>query len=196
MMTEDDMRLRGSEKTRYHQIKDRGVKLPRHITPALLQRTGMDVEFATIFHEVGWENFCEIDEPGCVLLTFQFLCSLQMFSYKVTFKLFSRDFSLTWKQLSSYLGFRDECVVDIDSVIPDFSRESFWAEISGERGVDHPHVDAIELPTFRFIHLWMAISMFPRKDTRFVRIEEMKLMLCMIRRIKVSPVQFMMDHWL
>ena len=40
MMTKDDMCLHGSEIAKYHQIRARGVTLPRHITPSLLQRIG------------------------------------------------------------------------------------------------------------------------------------------------------------
>jgi hypothetical protein len=37
---------------------------------------------------------------------------------------------------------------------------------------------------------------FSREDTRIVRIEDLTLMFAMIKRRKVSPVQFMIVHWL
>jgi hypothetical protein len=39
------------------------------------------------------------------------------------------------------------------------------------------------------------MTLFPREDTRVVRIEDLKLMFSMIKRRKVSPVQFMIVHW-
>jgi hypothetical protein len=46
------------------------------------------------------------------------------------------------------------------------------------------------------MHKWLGMTLFPREDTRVVRIEDLKLMFAMIKRRKVSPVQFMMVHWL
>jgi hypothetical protein len=54
------------------------------------------------------------------LLTAEFLCTLQLFNIGVTFKMFSKEFSLTWKELSQHLGFRDDCILDVDSVILEF----------------------------------------------------------------------------
>jgi hypothetical protein len=38
--------------------------------------------------------------------------------------------------------------------------------------------------------------MFPRNDTRTVRIDDLKLMYAMVKRKKVSRVRFMMNQWL
>jgi hypothetical protein len=46
------------------------------------------------------------------------------------------------------------------------------------------------------MHKWLGMTLFPREDTRIVRIEDLKLMFAMIKRRKVSPVQFMIVHWL
>ena len=45
--------------------------------PDLLEKIGMDTEFATICKAIGWENIAPIEEKGSRLLTIQFLCSLQ-----------------------------------------------------------------------------------------------------------------------
>jgi hypothetical protein len=38
-------------------------------------------------------------------------------------------------------------------------------------------------------------DLFPREDTRVVRREDLKLMFAMIKRRKVSPMQFVIVHW-
>jgi hypothetical protein len=45
------------------------------------------------------------------------------------------------------------------------------------------------------MHIWLGITLFPRDDIHSAKIDDLKLMLCMIKRVKVSPVQFMLDHW-
>jgi hypothetical protein len=40
----------------------------------------------------------------------------------------------------------------------------------------------------------MGMTLFPREDTRPVKIEDLKLMFAMIKRRKVSPMQFTMIH--
>ena len=51
---------------------------------------------------------------GSKLLTVEFLCTMQTTDSEVTFRLFGKDFSVPWKQLSELLGFNAQCVVDID----------------------------------------------------------------------------------
>jgi uncharacterized protein YfkK (UPF0435 family) len=41
----------------------------------------------------------------------------------------------------------------------------------------------------------LGMTLFSREDTRIVRIEDLKLMFAMIKRRKVSPMQFMIVHW-
>jgi hypothetical protein len=100
MIDERNLKLRGEEVDKYNSIKDRGVTLTRIIDPALLHLTGMDIKLNHIFREVGWENFCTINEPGCELLTLEFLCTLKLFPDGIKFRLFNKEFNLTWKQLS------------------------------------------------------------------------------------------------
>ena len=60
----------------YNLIKNhKFVHMPTY-DPDLLQKIGMDTEFATIWKAVGWENVAPVDELGSRFLTIQFLCSL------------------------------------------------------------------------------------------------------------------------
>ena len=64
--------------------------------PDLLQKIGMDTEFATIWKAIGWENVAPVDELGSCLLTIQFLCSLQEVEGGITFCVFEKEYYLTW----------------------------------------------------------------------------------------------------
>jgi hypothetical protein len=45
--------------------------------PDLLMKTGMDVDFARVWHAVGWDGFVPVEENGSRLLTIQLLCTLR-----------------------------------------------------------------------------------------------------------------------
>jgi len=107
----------------------------------------MNTEFKIVFKTVGWENAREINEPGSMLLTAEFLCTLQTTDSKVTFRLFGKDFSIPWKNFSELLGFHAQCVVDIDTAIQDFDRTKFWREISKELTCYHHGTKEIHHPT-------------------------------------------------
>ena len=36
----------------------------------------MDIDFARVWHAIGWDDFVPIEENGSRLLTIQFLCTL------------------------------------------------------------------------------------------------------------------------
>ena len=62
--------------------------------PNLLEKIGMDIEFTTIWKDVGWEKVAPVDELGSRLLTIQFLCSLQEVEGGITFRLFEKEYYL------------------------------------------------------------------------------------------------------
>ncbi len=54
-----------------------------------------------------------VDEPGSRLLTLQFLCTLKEIEDGISFRFFHEEFTLTWKGLSTLLGFHDTCKIDL-----------------------------------------------------------------------------------
>jgi len=78
----------------YNLIKDHEFIHTPAYDPDLLQKIGMDIEFATIWKAVGWENVAPIDEQGSRLLTIQFLYSLQEVEGGITFHLFEKEYYL------------------------------------------------------------------------------------------------------
>jgi hypothetical protein len=71
-------------------------------------------------------NAWELNEQKCRLLTIEFLCTLQLEDTKVSFRLFNKEFSPSCKNFSRFLGFQEQCAIDIDTAINDFDRTRFW----------------------------------------------------------------------
>jgi hypothetical protein len=74
----------------------------------------MNAEFASVWKAVGWSSFAEISELGSRDLTIQFLCTLVETNTGILFRFFGEEFSLSWKELSTTLGFHHKCSIDIE----------------------------------------------------------------------------------
>ena len=73
LLQEKQLKLRGDrQKNIYKKLKTQDFVLTPAYDPALLQATGMTIEFELIFKTVGWEDAWKIYEPGCKLLTTKF----------------------------------------------------------------------------------------------------------------------------
>ena len=72
----------------YAMIKNRSFGHTRAFDPKLLEKIGMDVDFASVWDAVGWDGFVPIEENGSHLLTIQFLCTLREVDDGVSFRLF------------------------------------------------------------------------------------------------------------
>jgi hypothetical protein len=57
------------ERQAYAILKHRDFGHTKAINPDLLKKTGMDVDFAHVWHTVGWGGFVPIEENGPHLLT-------------------------------------------------------------------------------------------------------------------------------
>ena len=57
------------ERQAYAMIKNRSFGDTRAFDPDLLGKTGMDVDFARVWHAVGWDGFVPVEENGSCLLT-------------------------------------------------------------------------------------------------------------------------------
>ena len=78
-------------------IKNRSFGHTRAFDPYLLEKTGMDVDFARVWHAIGWDGFVPIEENGSRLLTIQFLCTLREVDDVVSFRLFGVERYFNWK---------------------------------------------------------------------------------------------------
>ena len=87
--------------------------------------------------------------------------------------------------------------MDLDHATSRFQRHAFWSTISGQvaLGTLWCRNGEIHHPTLRFIHRWIAMSLFSRDDTRTVRQEELRLLFAIVNKFKVAPVKEMMLQW-
>ena len=153
-----------------------------------------------IFHIIwkadGWQKFAVVYEPGSYLLTLQFLCTLKEVEDEISFRFFCKNYELTWKELSTLLGFHNVCKVDFRKVAPDFEKHIFWEDISGALICKKPRTNDIHNLTLRLMHKWIAMTLFPRGDLRPIREDELIILFAMVRKIKVAHVKCMIRQWL
>ena len=70
----------------YAMLKRQSFGHTQAFDPDLLEKTGMDIDFAFVWHAVGWEGFASVEENGSRLLTIQFLCMLREEAKGVRFR--------------------------------------------------------------------------------------------------------------
>jgi hypothetical protein len=163
----------------------------------LLQATGINTEFELIFGNIGWEDTWIITEEGSKLLTMDFLCTLTLDDDNVEFRLFNRSFTLTWETLSTTLGFAENYSLDVDASLHDFDRSHFWTDISNLKSARKPTTNEIHRPTLRFMHKWLATTIFSKEELGTVRNEEMKLLDATIKKkTNLSPIKLMLHLFL
>jgi hypothetical protein len=184
------------ERQAFHIIKDQTFHHIHAYDHDFMNRTSMITEFQAIFRAVGWENFWQVNEDGCRELTIEFLCTLTRTATHVTFRLFGEQYTFTWKNFSILLGFDKNCNPNLDRAIEGFDRVDFWKEISDKDSPTQPRTSEIHNPTLRFMHRWLAITLFPGNELHIVRVEEMKIIYAMVNKIRISPVVGMIDYWL
>jgi len=105
------------EKDAFKKLKTRRFVHTAAYDLVLLQASSMDAELDLVFRAVGWDGFWNIAEQGSKLLTLEFLCTLQITDTGIQFRLFEKEFSSPWKDLSLLLGFNSQCVVDVDHAL-------------------------------------------------------------------------------
>ena len=76
----------------------------------------MNAEFASVWEAVGWSSFGDVTEMGSRDLTIQFLCTLVETDTGVSFRFFGKEFVMSWRDLSTVLGFHHKCSADVELV--------------------------------------------------------------------------------
>jgi hypothetical protein len=118
------------ERQAYTRIKDRVFANTKEFDPDLLEKTGMDSEFNSIWQALGWEDFVPVQEVGSRPTTIQFLCTLQEDATGISFQFYGVPYRVSWKDLSRTLSFHHRCTISLKQACAGFHRESFWEEIS------------------------------------------------------------------
>jgi hypothetical protein len=79
----------------YAILKDRVFSNTREFDPTLLERTGMDSEFDSIWQALGWEGFVPVQEIESRPITIQFLYTLQEDAPSII--------SISWSSISGFM---------------------------------------------------------------------------------------------
>ena len=150
----------------YAMLKRRSFGHTKAFDPDLLEKTGMDVDFAHVWHAVGRDGFAPVEENGSRLLTIQFLCTLQEEAKGVRFRFFWNEYYYAWRDFRNLLGFSDCLPVSIEKSWCGFDRHEFWGLILGQvvHGKFAPRCNDIQNPTLHLMLKWVAITLFPRDD--------------------------------
>ena len=85
-----------------------------------------------------------------------------------SFRFFGNEFAMTWKDLSTLLGFYPRCAIDLEHATRGYHKEGFWHSISGLSTYTQPRCNDIQHSTLRLIHKWVALTCFPRQDVRTI----------------------------
>ena len=93
------------ERQAYAMIKYRSFGHTIAFDPDLLEKAGMDVDFARVWHADGWDDFVPIEENGSRLLTILFLCTLREEAKVVLFRFFGNKYYYAWQDFSHLLWF-------------------------------------------------------------------------------------------
>nr|ABA95985.1 hypothetical protein LOC_Os12g08400 [Oryza sativa Japonica Group] len=128
----------------YYLLSDRKYAHTREYSPELLKKIGMDVDFRAIWKAV------EIEDG-------------------ISFRFFHKEYTPTWKGLSTLLGFHDSCKIDLLKGISGFEKNRFWEDISGAPICKKPRTNDIHNPTLMLMHKWIAMTLFTRGDLRPIR---------------------------
>ena len=83
-------------------------------------------DFANVWHAIGWDNFVPIEEFGSHLLTIQFLCTLREVENGVYFRLFGKEYLLSWKNFAGHLDFNKRWPISLDQACRGFNHHEFW----------------------------------------------------------------------
>jgi len=182
----------------YSMIKNRSFGHTKAFDSDLLEKTGMDVDFARVWHAVGWDDFVPVEENGSRLLTIQFLCTLREVDAGVSFRLFGVEHYFNWRNFSHLLGFSVRLPVSLAKACRGFDRLEFWDLISGQvvHGKFAPWCNDTQNRTLHLMHKWVAITLFPRNDPRPVRNDELMILYALVNKIRISPAQAMVKQWL
>ena len=186
----------GYELARYKELRTRFFEHTPVFDEELLQSTGMDTELDLVFRALGWENFWRVEERGSKRLTTEFLCTLRKNSEGISFRFLGVNHVFTWRNLSDALGFAPTCRINIDDALGDFDRGRFLREITRKREYSKARTSDLEIPVLRFLHKWIGFTLFPREDIRIMRVADAKIIYAAVKRIKISPVQWWIDHWI
>lgn len=155
----DNLLLTHEELRKLYTLHTCGFNHTTVLDEQLMDQTGMSIDFPNIFYAIGWISFWQVPEFGIKLLSQEFLATLKSNNEGVTFRMFNKDYALTWGTLSTILGFDSDCELDIDYALHNFDLPEFWRPITTSSNYNVRRVRQIHNPTLRFMYHWIIITL-------------------------------------
>ena len=85
----------------------------------------MNLDYACVWHAVGWDGFVPVEENGSRLLTIQLLCTLDKVDNSVCFRFFGNKYYFNWRNFSHLLGFNARLPISLEKACPFLINMSF-----------------------------------------------------------------------
>jgi hypothetical protein len=154
------------ERQAYAFLMDRVFANTKEFDSTLLDKTGTNSEFDSMWQALAWEGFVPVQEIGSRPITIQFLYTLQEEAKGITFRFHGMQYRVSWKDLSCTLSFHYRCAISFEQACNSFSSRWVLEELAGRyaRGKLTPRCIDITHPTLRLWHKWLTITLFPRDD--------------------------------
>ena len=116
----DNLLLTHEELGKLYTLRTCGFNHTVVFDEKLLDQSGMSTDFPNVFYAIGWGGFWQVSKFGIKVLSQEFLATQKSNDTGVTFRMFNKDYNLTWSELSTCLGFDQDCELDLDHALQNF----------------------------------------------------------------------------
>jgi hypothetical protein len=110
----------------------------------------------------------------------------------VMFCLFGKSFGCDFSRFSALLDFSKSCLPE-SSAMRNFHKVEFSYAISAKSA--RLRFSDIHNPSLRFLHKRMLFTLFPMMELHYVTTPELKCLFAMVKRIKYTPVAYIVDYF-
>ena len=86
----------------------------------------------------------------------------------------------TWSDLSTCLGFDQDCELDIDHALQNFDLAKFWKLITCSNNLSVRRPVQIHNPTLRFMYFWIIVTLFPGTSVDDIGFKELQILYAMV----------------
>jgi len=149
----------------------------------------MSTDFPTVSYAIGCGGFWQVPEFGVKVHSQEFLATLKSNDTVVTFRMFNKDYSLTCSELSTCLGFDQDCELDIDHALQNFDLAMLCKLITCSNNLSICTPVQIHNPTLTFMYIWILVTLFPGPSMADIGCKELQILYAMVNKIKFSPMK-------
>jgi len=94
--------------------------------------------------------------------------------------MFNKDYSLTFSELSTCVGFDQDCELDIDHALQNFDLAKFWKLITCSNNLSIRRPIQIHNSTLRFMYFWIVVTLIPSTSVDDIGFKELQILYAMV----------------